>query len=156
MRPVSIRHERQFSGRELWPVKTPKVGGASDCDARCTLNARGAMGLILPFVPRCVFDDAATRVMGEAFDAACDELGDKGRSPLVRERMAKRIIEAARAGERDVSGLREAALAALKDQEAELELRRRLLLVALCPVSKGPASVQQTLERIRDSDVQMP
>jgi hypothetical protein len=110
------------------------------------------MGLVLPFAPRCVFDDAATRVMGEAFDAACEELGDMGRPPLVREGMAKRIIEAARAGERDVRRLREAALAALAGQEAELEFRPRLLLVTLCLVSKGPASEQQALEHIDDSD----
>jgi hypothetical protein len=30
---------------------------------------RGAS--ILPFMPRGVFDDAATKVMGQAFDAAC-------------------------------------------------------------------------------------
>jgi hypothetical protein len=86
------------------------------------------MGLILPFVPRCVFDDVATRVMGEAFDAACEELGDMGRPHLVREGMAKRIIEVARAGERDVRRLREAALAGLKGQEAELTIATALLI----------------------------
>lgn len=71
------------------------------------------MGSILPFVPRVVFDDADTRVMGEAFDAACEEMRNAGQPPLVREDMAKRIIDAARAGERDVNRLREAALSAL-------------------------------------------
>ena len=68
------------------------------------------MGQILPFVPRVVFDDADTRIMGEAFDAACEEVRDDGQPPLAREVMAKRIIDAARAGERDVNGLRDAAL----------------------------------------------
>ena len=71
------------------------------------------MGSILPFV-RVVFDDADTRVMGEAFDAACEEVRDTGQPPLVREVMAKRIIDAARSGERDVNRLREAALSGLR------------------------------------------
>ena len=72
------------------------------------------MGQILPFVPRVVFDDADTRIMGEAFDAACEEVRDIGQPPLAREVMAKRIIDAARAGERDVNRLREAALLGLR------------------------------------------
>jgi hypothetical protein len=52
--------------------------------------------------------------MGEAFDAACEEVGDPGQPPVVREVMAKRIIDAARAGERDVTRLRDAALSGLK------------------------------------------
>lgn len=72
------------------------------------------MGQILPFVPRVVFDDADTRIMGEAFDAACEAVRDIGKPPLAREVMAKRIIDAARAGERDVNRLREAALSGLR------------------------------------------
>ena len=75
---------------------------------------RGTVGQILPFVPRVVFDDADTCIMGEAFDAACEEVRDDGQPPLAREAMAKRIIDAARAGERDVNRLREAALSGLK------------------------------------------
>ena len=71
------------------------------------------MGSILPFVPRGVFDDATTRIMGEAFDAACKELHDTGQPAVVQEIMAKRIVAAARKGERDVTRLRNAALAAL-------------------------------------------
>ncbi len=71
------------------------------------------MGSILPFVPRGVFDDATTRIMGEAFDAACKELHDTGQPAVVHEVMAKRIVAAARRGERDVTRLRNAALAAL-------------------------------------------
>ena len=72
------------------------------------------MGSILPFVPRVVFDDADIRVMGEAFDAACEEVRDTRQPAVVREIMAKRIIDAARAGERDVTRLRDAALSGMK------------------------------------------
>jgi hypothetical protein len=77
-------------------------------------TGRGTVGSILPFVPRVVFDDADTCIMGEAFDAACEEVRDAGQPPVVREVMARRIIDAARAGERDVNRLREAALSGLK------------------------------------------
>ena len=72
------------------------------------------MASILPFVPRGVFDDAMTRIMGEAFDAACKELHDTGQPEIVHEVLAKRIIKAAQRGERDVTRLRDAALAALR------------------------------------------
>jgi hypothetical protein len=52
--------------------------------------------------------------MGEAFDAACEEVRDTAQPPVVREVMAKRMIDAARAGERDVKRLRDAALSGLK------------------------------------------
>jgi hypothetical protein len=71
------------------------------------------VGSILLFVPRVVFDDAATRIMGEAFDAACEEIRGTGQPLLLREVMARRIIDAASAGERDVRRLRDAALSAL-------------------------------------------
>jgi len=71
------------------------------------------VGSILPFVPRGVFDDATTRIMGEAFDAACKALHDTGQPAVVQEVMAKRIIAAARRGERDVTRLRNTALSAL-------------------------------------------
>ena len=77
------------------------------------------MGSILQFVPRGVFDDQTTLLMGEAFDAACRELHDTGQPAVVHEVMAKRIIAAARKGERDVMRLRNAALAALgKNKQA--------------------------------------
>jgi hypothetical protein len=69
---------------------------------------------IIPFVPRGVFDDAATKVMGAAFEAACEALHDTGQPPVVHEVMARRIIAAARKGERDVVRLRDAALAAMR------------------------------------------
>ena len=68
---------------------------------------------ILPFLPRGVFDDGTTLIMGEAFDAACRDLRDVQQRDLVREIMAKKIIEAARKGEKDVTSLRDIALAAV-------------------------------------------
>ena len=71
------------------------------------------MGSILPFLPRGVFDDTATKLLGEAFDAARTALRDSGQPMLVQEVMARRIIAAARKGERKVTELRDAALVAL-------------------------------------------
>jgi hypothetical protein len=69
---------------------------------------------ILPFTRhKSDFDDEATRLMGEAFDAACKDLRDTEQPALVREAIAKRIIEAAKKGERDPVRLRNSALAAL-------------------------------------------
>ena len=78
------------------------------------------MASILPFIRnKSDFDDEATRLMGEAFDAACKDLHDTGQPALVREIIAKRIIKAAKKGERDPARLRKAGLAALGyDREA--------------------------------------
>jgi hypothetical protein len=73
------------------------------------------MAAILPFVSNKIdFDDEATRIMSEAFDAACVGLQDTGQPALVREIIAKRIIEAAKKGERDPARLRAAGLAAFR------------------------------------------
>jgi hypothetical protein len=71
------------------------------------------MESILPYLPRGVFDDAASKVLGEAFDAACSALRDTGQPALVQEVIARRIIAAARTGERKLTKLRDAALTAL-------------------------------------------
>ena len=73
------------------------------------------MASILPFIKKAgsVFDDHATEVMGAAFDAACQELHDKGQPPIVYEVIAKRIIDAAKNGERDPIQLRNIGLAGL-------------------------------------------
>ena len=73
------------------------------------------MASILPFTKKSgiVFDDHATGIMGEAFDAACKELHDKGQPAIVYEVIAKRIIDAARNGERDPVQLRNVGLAGL-------------------------------------------
>jgi hypothetical protein len=59
-----------------------------------------------------VFDDHATKVMGDAFDAACKDLHDTGQPSIVYEVVATRIIEAAKSGERDPERLRDWALTA--------------------------------------------
>jgi hypothetical protein len=51
--------------------------------------------------------------MGEAFDAACKDLHDRGQPSIVYGVIAARIIEAARSGERDPARLKEVALAAV-------------------------------------------
>jgi hypothetical protein len=73
------------------------------------------MASILPFVRKSgvVFDDKSTTLLGQAFDAACRELHDKGQPEIVYEIMAIRIIDAAKNGEREVTKLAAAGLAAL-------------------------------------------
>jgi hypothetical protein len=60
-----------------------------------------------------VFDDEATKAMGEAFEAACKDLDEAGQSSVVYGAVAKRIIEMAKSGERDPNQLRDGALTAL-------------------------------------------
>jgi hypothetical protein len=72
------------------------------------------MATVLQFIRnKSDFDDEATRLIGEAFDAVCKDLHDTGQPVLVREIIAKRIIKAATKGERDPARLRKAGLAAL-------------------------------------------
>jgi hypothetical protein len=63
-----------------------------------------------PSLEQGAFGPEATTAMGEAFDAACNELHDAGQFQTVRELVAKRIIAAARRGELDPIRLRTAAL----------------------------------------------
>ena len=79
------------------------------------------MASILPFIPRNVFDDAVTKVIGEAFDTACRAMHDAGQPEVVYEVLAKRIIAAASKGERDVGRLRQTALAALVNSHSPME-----------------------------------
>jgi hypothetical protein len=73
---------------------------------------------ILPFLrPRGDFDDGLTKLMGEAFDAACRELHDKGQPSIVHEVMAKRIIDAVKRGERNRGRLRDVALSAIPSRK---------------------------------------
>ena len=76
----------------------------------------GIMASILPFMKPSdgVFDDQATRVMGEAFDAAVAAL--RKQPAIVYETIAARIIAAAHKGERDPVRLRDAALAGLESK----------------------------------------
>jgi hypothetical protein len=64
---------------------------------------------ILRFIRQGIdFDDATTRAMSEAFDAACAEKTEQ--SDTARELIALRIIEAAKKGQRDPELLKRAAL----------------------------------------------
>ena len=56
------------------------------------------------------FDDAATSVMGEVFDQACQSFINLGPASRVREIIAKRIVDAATNGEWDPARLYEQAL----------------------------------------------
>ena len=72
------------------------------------------MTTIIRFIEKAglagVFDDHATKVMGEAFEAACKDLDGAGQHTY--EVIARRIIEAAKSGERDPEKLRDWALTA--------------------------------------------
>jgi hypothetical protein len=54
-----------------------------------------------------------TRILGDAFDAACNALDDSGQPAVVYEVIARRIIDAAGKGEHDPVRLRDIGLAAL-------------------------------------------
>jgi hypothetical protein len=69
---------------------------------------------VVDFQPRGVFDDDATRVMGEAFDAAVASFADEFHPKVIYEVIARRIITAARKGERDPNRLRDVAIGAVK------------------------------------------
>jgi hypothetical protein len=71
---------------------------------RCVAIEGRHVASILRFLrPRRDFDDALTKLMGEAFDAACRELHDRGQPPIVKEVMAQRILDAAKRGRKDDS-----------------------------------------------------
>jgi hypothetical protein len=67
---------------------------------------------IFVFIPRNVFDDATTKVMGDAFDTACKALPNN-QPGVMHEIMARRIVRAAGKGERDVNKLCATALGAV-------------------------------------------
>ena len=72
---------------------------------------------IIPFLPRGVFDEVATKAVGRAFDAACAALHDSGQPKIVHEVMARRIIRAAQRGERDPAKLCSIALVAFNSDK---------------------------------------
>lgn len=67
----------------------------------------------IPLFREASFDPETTRVMGEAFERACNTLGNSGQPVIVREIIAKRILQVARDGERNPDELCERALKAL-------------------------------------------
>jgi hypothetical protein len=66
-------------------------------------------------------DDAATKVMGAAFDAACKALHDTGQPQVVQDVIAQRIIAAARTVQRNVNRLRDAALKPLPERNRAVD-----------------------------------
>jgi hypothetical protein len=62
------------------------------------------------FMQPGAFEPEAIAAMTEAFDAACEKLGDSGQLEVTREVIAGRIVAAARLGERDPARLLEVAL----------------------------------------------
>jgi hypothetical protein len=63
-----------------------------------------------PSIEHHAFEPEATAAMGEAFEAACEQLHDTGKVEVVRKLLAERIIAAAGRGELDPGRLRTAAL----------------------------------------------
>lgn len=61
-------------------------------------------------------DDEATKIMGDAFDAACAMLGKISKPE--REVVADRIVELAMTDERDPARLRDAGISALRSRAA--------------------------------------
>jgi hypothetical protein len=59
------------------------------------------------------FDGRDTRIMYEALDLACSQLGTAGRPHSIRRIIAQRILKAMEKGERDPSRLCTVGLAAL-------------------------------------------
>ena len=63
-----------------------------------------------PVIQPGAFDPEELAAMSEAFEAACEQLGDIGQPEVMREAIAGRIIAAAKFGESDQLRLLEAAL----------------------------------------------
>ena len=68
---------------------------------------------IKPFIQDGAFGPEETAAMAEAFEAACQALGEIGQFEGLRELIALRIIADARGGELDPVRLRTAALSGL-------------------------------------------
>jgi len=89
---------RTYAGL-YWPLPLPMVPLPN-----ATCSQRGARN--------GAFDEEVTRLVGEAFDAACALLGNIAYP--AREIVADRIIDEATSGERDLIRLRDAGIAALR------------------------------------------
>jgi hypothetical protein len=96
---------------EIYSGLTVKLG----CSIAHLCREGWGVASILPFIRKAgtVFDDRVTELIGEAFDAACKDLHDKGQPAIVYEVIANRIIDAAKNGERDRLRLRNIGLAGL-------------------------------------------
>ena len=93
-------------------VWSPKRLRASVTERRFCAPARAFREVPTAITPiqNVWFDDAATLVMGEAFDRTCKSLRIIGSTVPVREIIARRIIECAKDGEHDPARLYEQAL----------------------------------------------
>ncbi len=70
------------------------------------------MAQILSFLKEASYDPEMTKVMGEAFEAACRHVPDDP-DPLQRVALAKSILSQAQRGERDPDKMCRAALASI-------------------------------------------
>ena len=70
------------------------------------------MAANIPLIREAAFAPEVIQVMVDAWEKACSQLPDKGKSDHVKELLAKQIIELARSGERDVGRLCQQALKA--------------------------------------------
>ena len=68
---------------------------------------------ILQFARDRSFDANATRVLGEAYDKACQMLRDRRQPPFGDEMIARRIMQVASTGERNPDELARRALETL-------------------------------------------
>jgi len=85
----------------------------SSCCGHGFLAPRWQAMSIDPSIEHGAFEPEATAAMAEAFEAACKELHDAGKTELVRKLVAERIIGAACRGELDPVRLRTAALSSI-------------------------------------------
>jgi hypothetical protein len=86
-----------------------------------------------------VFDDAAVRAMGAAFDQACRSLRHFAHFDRVPELVAKRIIEAAKNGERDPIRLHWQAVMGFSLDDVSMpvdSVRRNLPVLACAPITR--------------------
>ena len=72
------------------------------------------MNKIIQLFQDTAFDPELIRLMGQAYDKACQAMPASGQPAIVREIMAKEILQAANKGERDPRKLCEQALKAVE------------------------------------------
>jgi len=108
---------------------------------------------INPFIEQGAFGPEATAAMGEAFDAACNELLAVGQLQVVRKLLAQRIIVAARKGELDPVHLRAAALSGLPLTKMAPRSLEAPSYIALIPL---PAEASQQVSLGASDNAAMP
>ena len=85
------------------------------------------MSLVVPLFRDSGLDNEATRILGIAYDTACQSLHPKGRPPVVQKNLAKALTQLARRGERDPDRLAALALANLGPFHREISGRFGLI-----------------------------